>query len=54
MTEIDPAKLEKQFVPIDKNLWQIENYENFLRHRRRIIVNKINEYLKLLGIEKYL
>lgn len=54
LTEIDPAKLEKQFVPIDKNLWQIENYEDFLRHRRRIIVNKINEYLKLLGIEKYL
>lgn len=54
LAEIDPVKLEKQFVPLDKNLWKIENYEDFLRHRRQIIVNKINEYLKLLGIEKYL
>lgn len=54
LVKIDPAKLEKQFVPIDKNLWQIENYEDFLQHRRRIIVGKINEYLKSLGIEKYL
>jgi len=54
LATIDPAKLEKQFVPLDKNLWKIENYENFLNHRRRIMVNKINEYLKSLGIEKYI
>jgi len=54
LTEIDPAKLEKQFVPLDKNLWEIENYEDFLNHRRQIIVEKINDYLKSLGIEKYI
>ncbi|MFN7170415.1 MAG: DUF1524 domain-containing protein, partial [Candidatus Omnitrophota bacterium] len=54
LSEIDPAKLEKQFVPLDKNLWQIENYEDFLMHRRRVIIEKVNAYLKLLGIEKYL
>lgn len=54
LSEIDSAKLEKQFVPPDKNLWKIENYEDFLIHRRRIIIEKVNAYLKLLGIEKYL
>lgn len=54
LSEIDSKKLEKQFVPLDKNLWKIENYEDFLRHRRRVIVKKINEHLKTLGIEKYL
>lgn len=54
LATIDSAKLEKQFVPLDRNLWKIENYEDFLMHRRRIIVEKINEYLKSLGVEKYL
>ncbi len=54
LATIDPAKLEKQFVPLDKNLWRIGNYEDFLNHRRRIVVNKINKYLKSLGIENYI
>ncbi len=54
LATIDPAKLKKQFVPLDKNLWKIENYEDFLNHRRRIVINKINEYLKSLGIGKYI
>jgi hypothetical protein len=54
LTQWGPEKLKKQFVSLDKNLWKIENYEDFLKHRRRIIVDKINEYLKSLGIEKYI
>jgi hypothetical protein len=54
LSKIDPAKLEKQFVPLDRNLWKIERYEDFLNHRRKIIVEKINNYLKSLGIENYL
>lgn len=54
LLEIDPKKLEKQFVPPDKELWKIENYEDFLKHRRRVIVEKVNQYLKSLGIEEYL
>lgn len=51
---IDPKKLEKQFVPLDRELWKIESYEDFLNHRRKVIVDKTNQYLKSLGIEKYL
>jgi len=45
LAEIDPAKLQKQFVPPDRNLWEIENYEDFLQHRGRMVIEKINEYL---------
>jgi len=54
LSEIDPEKLKKQFVTLDKNLWKIENYEDFLNHRRQIIIEKINDYLKSLEIGKYI
>lgn len=54
LVEIERAKLEKQFVPLDKDLWKIENYEHFLQQRRKIIVKAINVYLKSLGVEEYL
>jgi len=54
LSEIDPKKLKKQFVPTDKELWKIENYEDFINHRRKEVVEKINTYLKTLDIEKYL
>ena len=54
LASIDLAKLEKQFVPLDKNLWKIENYEHFLQQRRKTIVEAVNAYLKSLGVEEYL
>ena len=54
LAEIDKKKLEKQFVPSDENTWSVSNFEDFLIHRRRIIVEKVNNYLKTLGIEQYL
>lgn len=53
LLEIDKAKLEKQFIPLDRSLYKIENYELFLKQRRKMIVEKINAYLKSLGIEEY-
>ncbi len=52
LAEIDQGKLEKQFVPLDKNLYKIENYELFLQQRRKMIVEKVNTYLKSLGVEE--
>jgi len=54
LSKIDPDKLRKQFVPLSKDLWRIENYEDFVKVRRKVVVDKINEYLRTLGIEKYL
>lgn len=43
-----PESLEKQFVPINPELWTIENYELFLSERRRLVANAINDFLDTL------
>ena len=37
--------LKNQLIPLDNNLWEIENYEQFLSKRRRIIAEEINKYI---------
>jgi len=54
LVKIDQAKLTKQFIPLDETLYKIENYELFLQQRRKLIVEKVNVYLKSLGVEEYL
>jgi len=43
-----PGALEKQFVPTDPILWQLSRYEEFLRERRRLLANAINDRLRHL------
>ncbi len=38
--------LTSQFVPLDRNLWKIENYKQFLEARRELLIKHINEFLK--------
>ncbi|MBP8017163.1 DUF262 domain-containing protein [Candidatus Gracilibacteria bacterium] len=40
-----PTAIEKQFIPLDKNLWNISNYKDFLKARRKIIAQEINNFL---------
>lgn len=46
-----PGALEKQFIPMDETLWQLENYEKFLSVRRELIAKEINNFLKKLKIK---
>ncbi|MDD5689452.1 MAG: DUF262 domain-containing protein [Caldisericia bacterium] len=39
------AALKKQLIPLERDLWKIENYELFLKRRRQMIVKEINNYL---------
>ncbi|MFW6030294.1 MAG: GmrSD restriction endonuclease domain-containing protein [Halanaerobiales bacterium] len=41
-----PRALEKQFIPQNKELWKIDNYEDFLKKRRRLLAEAINKYLE--------
>ncbi|MEW6455371.1 MAG: hypothetical protein AB1410_01475 [Acidobacteriota bacterium] len=50
LLSIDQAKLGKQFVPLDRNLWKIENYKNFLQKCCKIIVETVNAYFRSLGL----
>jgi hypothetical protein len=47
-----PCALTKQFIPMNKELWKLENYEKFLETRRETIAKCINEYLDGLIIEQ--
>lgn len=49
-----PDSLEPAFVPQDEALWQMENYEEFLAERRRLIAEGINSYLDGLVKEAFL
>ncbi|MEA3327486.1 MAG: DUF262 domain-containing protein [Chloroflexota bacterium] len=47
-----PGALTKQFIPMNEELWKLENYENFLELRRETIAKCINEYLDGLIIKQ--
>jgi hypothetical protein len=37
LCEKDPELLRRHLVPTDDELWDLDNYEEFLRERRRLI-----------------
>ena len=38
--------LKSQLIPIDRKLWEINKYQNFLSWRRDKIVVEINKFMK--------
>lgn len=47
VSEIGEDELEKQCIPGDRKLWELNSYEEFLRQRRILIADRLNEYLKI-------
>lgn len=48
MTEVTtnwPGALESQWIPMDKELWKVENYHQFLEARRRLLADSAKELL---------
>lgn len=45
--------LEKHFIPLDENLWNVVNYERFLKERIKLIARAIERefHIKILGTE---
>ncbi len=51
LPEVDeryPGALTKQFVPIKPDLWKVELFDEFLKVRRALIAQKINEFMDSL------
>lgn len=46
-----PGALVKQFIPMNPELWELENYPQFLAARRETIACKINEFMAALITE---
>lgn len=40
-----PKALEYQLIPMDEELWKLENYERFLQKRRELLAEHLNNYL---------
>lgn len=48
LTEVQlnfPKALELQSIPTDSRLWELDNYEQFLQTRRKLLANQFNEFL---------
>jgi hypothetical protein len=43
-----PGALASQWVPMDPQLWRIENYQEFLAERRRLLAEAANTFLNSL------
>ena len=41
-----PTSLGLQLIPEDEELWEVDNYELFLRTRRRLLADSLNEWLE--------
>lgn len=38
--------LTKHCIPLDRNLWKLENFKEFMKARRTLIIGAFNDYLK--------
>lgn len=47
--QIEETRLQAQLVPLDKTLWHIDKYRQFLAARRTDLTKVVNEYLIGLG-----
>jgi len=43
--ERNPSALSRQFIPENEDLWQLKHYEEFLKRRRELLAEAINEYI---------
>lgn len=46
-----PGALKNQFIPMEPELWNLDNYEEFLRARRGLMVGALNEFMASLITE---
>ena len=44
-----PDAIESHWIPLDPQLWEIENYRDFLRERRILLANAANQFLQSLS-----
>ena len=45
---IEEARLRAQYVPLDQSLWTLDRYEDFVRERRQLLADAINDLLASL------
>lgn len=48
ISENNPGVLETHWIPIDENLWEIDNYLDFLEERKKLLAEAANTFLDQL------
>lgn len=48
IAERHPGALESQWIPMNRDLWKVENYYEFLQARRELLSNAANRFLNSL------
>ncbi|RJP44845.1 MAG: DUF262 domain-containing protein [Desulfobacteraceae bacterium] len=43
-----PGAVESHWIPMDRNLWKVENYHEFLAARRVLLANAANDFIESL------
>lgn len=44
----NPGAIESHWIPMDRDLWRVENYQDFLAERRQLLADAANEFLDSL------
>jgi len=50
---INRAELQKQLIPLEENLWRLENYGKFIEERSKLIADEINKFFRDLNPSLY-
>ncbi len=48
LSTVPEERLKQQFVPMDRELWKLERFQDFLAARRRLLADGINAFLRSL------
>ncbi|HAG08087.1 MAG TPA: hypothetical protein DCK87_00745 [Desulfotomaculum sp.] len=54
LDKIEEEKLISQYIPLDRDLWKVDRFKDFLKERRKLITEAINDYMKETGTRFFL
>lgn len=49
LKDIEEERLRAQLIPTDRDLWELENYWDFIDERRKLLADAFNLYFSALG-----
>lgn len=52
--DIEVQRLRAQFIPLEHDLWELDQFEQFMQRRRTMLADAINQYLQSLAGENIL
>jgi hypothetical protein len=54
LSNVDEQRLKAQYMPLQRELWEIDHFEECMRQRRTMLADAINQFLSSLTDDKHL